>query len=225
MTDVYWTALDWDFRSAPGRKALGDCVEAHRTIMSAFPELTGTAGDARARLGVLWRHEPQFGARTLVQSVVAPDERALAMSTVRVESKRVELGRWIMPGRTLRFEAVLNPARKVDTKTRSDGRRSNGRRVPLRRLDDQVTWLARRLEAIGGSLATLDTVPDLMVADEVRHEGWKATSGSTGRRVTHEGVRVLGRCVVEDAERFQAGLMAGIGPGKAYGFGLMTVLP
>jgi CRISPR system Cascade subunit CasE len=53
-----------------------------------------------------------------------------------------------------------------------------------------------------------------------------AESGSRGDAVvTFASVRFEGVLEVRDADRFREALANGIGPGKAYGFGLLSIAP
>lgn len=223
MSPIFWTAIDWNVRSPVGRKVIGDCYDAHRWIMSGFPDVEG---EARGSLGVLWRHDMHLGLRSLVQSRVAPDFVSLAESgaTDAIATKEIPVGSMIEPNGVYRFETVVSPTRKIDTKTGADGRRRNGRRVPLRRPDDQLRWLDRRLSASGASLIKVGEVADAVAVELVRHEGWKRRNGSPGRQITHEGARFRGTLQVKDVESVTSMLENGLGPGKAFGFGLVTIL-
>lgn len=53
---------------------------------------------------------------------------------------------------------------------------------------------------------------------------WYAFSKGTGERVKLLGVTYEGMLTVTDAEKFQAALTRGLGRGKAYGMGLLTVM-
>ena len=76
---MYLSRLILSVRSRDVRRDLANCHELHRTILRGFPGLPaepGANGDARARLGVLFRVEshPRTGATSvLVQSSVEPD--------------------------------------------------------------------------------------------------------------------------------------------------------
>src|SRR6059058_1128820 len=76
---MYLSGLVLDARSREARRDLADCHELHRTILRGFPDLPAdrsAAGDARARLGVLFRVESHLHtgvASVVVQSVAEPD--------------------------------------------------------------------------------------------------------------------------------------------------------
>jgi CRISPR system Cascade subunit CasE len=128
-------------------------------------------------------------------------------------------------GMLLRFRLRANPTRKIDTKSSPDGKRRNGKRVELRGEQNWLGWLARKGEQHGFALRESRVrpgVPDVQVIDQGKLQGRR--SGDEGAaRMTLAAVLFNGCLVVTDAERFRAALAEGIGSGKAYGFGLLSV--
>lgn len=213
---------------------LGDCQGLHRTVMSAFPSGPGT-GDARSALGVLYRVEEQrSGAVTLlVQSKVPPDWSALEVGylqgmgedTDNPACKAVDQQyRALHAGDVLTFRLRANPTRKIDTKTGIDGRRRNGKRVELCREEAQLEWLRRKGEQAGFELLSVRAnphVPNVRAVPGTKVTGKRPGNGAgalTLASVLYEGI-----LRVTDGEKFRRALEQGIGPGKAYGFGLLSV--
>lgn len=222
---MYLSLLRLEPRSADVLRDLRDPQALHRTILRAFPDVLDPEVKARAYHGVLHRleYERRTGRVLLyVQSWIAPDWSALpadylvddGMTNPSVKSVAGAYGR-LEAGRVLRFRLRANPTRKIDTKTGPDGAHRNGRRVPLTGLDAQIGWLVRKAEEHGFALLQA-TVAATGAAERVH-------SYSTGR--TFQGVLFEGRLVVRDPERFREALATGIGPAKAYGFGLLSVGP
>jgi CRISPR system Cascade subunit CasE len=119
----------------------------------------------------------------------------------------------IHPGATFRFRLRANATRRVDTKTGSDGKRRNGKRVPVRGDEGRLAWLTSRLGVHGMRL---------LGGCDVRPAG--TTVGfAAGRARTHEGCLYDGVLEVVDADLARRALAAGIGPAKAYGFGLLSL--
>lgn len=223
---MYLSLLRLNPASAAVQRDLRDVQGLHRTIMKAYPDVLDPEVEARAYYGVLHRLEVSRsvgGILLYVQSRVEPNWNALPegyLDTVdglaNPAVKRVaEVYAGIREGRVLRFRLRANPTRKIDTKSAPDGSRRNGRRVPLVGVEEQIGWLARKAEDHGFELlqATIARAgsPELV------------KSYATGR--TFQGVLFEGRLVVRDPQRFQEALAAGIGSGKAYGFGLLSVGP
>lgn len=222
---MYLTVMRLDPHSPAVQRDLRDPNSLHQTVMRAFPLIMDPEHKARAYWSVL--HRLEFERRTgrvllYVQSGPAPDWSLLPADYLLVDGvpnpavKLVaEAYERISAGRVLRFRLRANPTRKIDTKSGPDGERRNGRRVPLTGLDAQVGWLARKAEKHGFELLQA-TIAATGAAELMR-------SHSTGR--TFQGVLFEGRLVVRDPERFREALARGIGPGKAFGMGLLSVGP
>lgn len=239
---MYLSRLILNPRSRAVRRDLANCQALHRTVMAAFPELPGVL-DPRARLGVLYRVDAdrRTGRISLiVQSRDRPDwsrlDRDYLLDTggapENPASKPVDhVYARLEPGMTFVFRLQANPTRKIDTKSGPDGRRRNGRRVEIVGEEVQIAWL-RRKAAEGGfellSARTDGAVSSVQTAPAGKLAGLRPveSGGATGsRQMTFAAVRFDGILRVVDPERFRAALAEGIGPGKAYGFGLLSIAP
>ena len=132
---IWLSRLELNPRSRAVRSDLGDCNGLHRTIMKLFPEVDQIS--ARNALGVLYRLEQDREAkiRVLLQSLHRPDFTRLPEGYLETppKSKTLEsIDVLLQPGRKLLFRLRANPTRAIDTKTRPDGTKSNGKRVELR---------------------------------------------------------------------------------------------
>jgi CRISPR system Cascade subunit CasE len=116
----------------------------------------------------------------------------------------------------LRFRLVANPTRKIDTKSGPDGCRRNGKRVPVR-TNELYNWLARRADPAGFSIDRDST------AVQAGYIYVNKTSDGPGQRL--RSVRYDGILKITDPAHFQESLICGIGPAKAFGFGLLSVAP
>lgn len=245
---MYLSRLVLDIRNRAARRDLADCQEMHRTLLSAFPEASA-GGGARQAFGVLYRVEPTTtgrGAVVLVQSAREPQWAGLPAgylmagpdgapcAAVRDVSAFIAS---VSVGQRFVFRLRANPTRKIDTKSGADGARRNGRRVDLRRPEDQIGWLERRATAAGfvvervridGDGAERD-VPDV-VSVPARTVGRRLApqdgTGAEGKRtITFGSVLFQGCLRVTDEGAFREALRSGIGPGKAYGHGLLSIAP
>lgn len=223
---MYLSLLRLNPASGTVQRDLRDVTGLHRTIMRAYPDVLDPGVAARAHFGVL--HRLEFDRRNgrillYVQSRIEADWSRLPEGylypddgTPNPAVKSVgEVYAGLKAGRVLRFRVAANPTRKVDTKSGPDGARRNGRRVPVRGLDEQIGWLARKAEECGFALLQA-TVSASGAAELVKSHG-------TGR--TFQGILFEGRLMVQDPERFQEAIATGLGPGKAFGFGLLSVGP
>lgn len=227
---MFLSRLHLDARDARVRAVLGDVAALHRLVMTAFPD--GPLPDARARHGVLWRLEPEAARSTvvlLVQSRTAPDWTRLRPGLLAgaAETKEIDgaLGA-VRAGARLRFRLVANPTRRViETRLGSDGAPRPGRRVPVRTEEELLHWLIRK-----GAEGGFSVGPDAAAA--ARSVVVRPLGDATGRRgadrdgrITLRGVGFDGVLAVEDAARLRQALESGVGSGKAFGFGLLSIGP
>jgi CRISPR system Cascade subunit CasE len=239
---MYLSRLLLDVRAGITRRFLSDVNYLHQQVLAAFPEGLSPAAP-RAALGVLFRLERIGDGRLIliVQSAAAPDWRRFPLSALVVADHLggdgtnpavKEVGAQfasLTTGMPLRFRLRANPTKKVDTKTGPDGRRRNGRRVALNKEADREQWLARKGEQHGFrvssvSVAGRDT-PDLLDVSEGRAQGYRPAASEGHGTMTFGSALFEGILVVTDAGRFREALRTGVGSGKAFGFGLLSVAP
>lgn len=216
--------LDLDGRTA--RRDLGDSQALHRSVMSGFPA-DGPPDGVRAAFGVLHRvdwDERRKQAYLLVQSAIAPDwgrlPAGLAVGSPLVKPLE-PMVMALAAGQRLGFRLRANPTRKIGTVPkgrREVGGGGNGQRVPLRE-EEWGAWLARKATESGFQVVQVEARRDLLAPGGFRG------GGGTRARLTHRGVVFDGELVIEDIGRFRDALRSGIGPAKAYGFGLLSLVP
>jgi CRISPR system Cascade subunit CasE len=206
------------------QRCLSDSQALHGRVMDLF----GPDGRGRAGLSVLHRielSEREGLVRLLVQADAVADPSRWpagfldprAGADAAATTSLAPLLDAIVDGATFRFRLRANPTRRIDTKSGPDGKRRHGRRVPLRGEDARAAWLDRKLGDAGFRLLGPDT---LRQRPEGLAHGRRAAS-----RTTHEAHVFDGVVVVTDAQRAHAALRAGLGPAKAYGFGLLSLAP
>ena len=223
MAESYLSLLSLNPASADVQQGLRDVNDLHRRIMEAFPRRTSPSAEARALYKVLHRLEfDRAGGRVLlyVQSGTVPDWSRLPDGYLQPEDglqvKPIgEVYAGLKTGRVLRFRLRANPTRKVDTKSGPNGEKRNGRRVPLLSLEEQVAWLSRKASQHGFEL--------LHVTIAATGSAERVVSRGSGR--TFQGIVFEGRLVVRDPAAFRSVLEQGVGPAKAFGFGLLSVGP
>lgn len=201
--------------------------ELHRTLMHAFPATSEKQDDFRSLHGVLHRVEddPETQCPTvLVQSRTEPDWDALVKRTEYLrEAPRVRpLPDWetvLKPGREFRFRLCANPTRKIDTKTGPDGNRRNGKRKALRTEAEQIAWLIRKAEQHGFEIVEADTAAGALALNtRIDHDQRGPEKNTHLASVCFEG-----HLRVTDPAALAQALRDGIGSGKAYGFGLLSL--
>lgn len=184
------------------RRDLANPYEMHSTLMRLVD-----AGSSRP----LWRLEtsrdPNAPPFVLIQTEQPPDGEALrgASDTYlrKFSSRENRLLDNLKAGDVLNFRLRANP-----TVTRE--RKRHG----LERTDDQLAWLERQMEGAGTRL----------LGAQAGHVGKLniARRGSE-RRIVLMGVTFDGQLEVCKPEKLRTAVTSGIGPGKALGFGLLTL--
>ena len=214
---MYLSRLILNLRSAAVRKDLCNAQDLHRTIMSGFPQIEG--GPARSELGVLFRLEATRLGLTeiLVQSNDTPDWGRLpsdyqaAPAAVRDMSSLVKT---LSSGARFRFRLYANPTRQI-ARFDAEGRIRNSARVALRDEAARQEWLTRKAEQSGFRVIE-SQISEPATAKLIGH-----VRGESPRTV--EAVRYDGLLEIVDTALFERGLSKGIGPGKSYGLGLLSV--
>lgn len=226
---MYLSRLALDPRVVAVRRDLADCQGLHRTLLRGFAD--GIAGDgegARAAAGLLFRVEVDRRSDTpvvLAQSELAPAWSRLPLPYLArpAETKPLDgLLAGLAPGQRLRFRLRANPTKRLKTPATPGGSdRLVGKRVELLKEEERLAWLARKGEAAGFRLG--QTEPGVPAVD-VRPE--PVAAGQHGReRMTLGSVLFEGVLEVTDADLLRSAIRSGIGSGRAYGFGLLSVAP
>jgi CRISPR system Cascade subunit CasE len=225
---MYLSKLILNPRSRDVRRDLADCQQMHRTLLSAFPQ--ADSDTVRAEFGLLFRVE--VNARSghvavLVQARCQPDWSRLQQDGyLLTEPLTSNIADKYSPAvlhhqRQLRFRLRANPTRKIETKSLPDGTKRNGRRVELFREEDQIAWLQRKAETAGFRILHLQLNADV---PNVRAQPENKTISRT-KRLTFGSVLFEGELEIINTEQFIQTLCDGIGTGKAYGFGLLSIAP
>lgn len=225
---MYLSKLGLNLKSRSARAMLADCHRMHRAIMCAFPEVDG--GQARRALGVLYRVEPDPRrpvAWVLVQSAERPDWGRLGLvegeALTQPPSVRDDLEAAharIEAGSLFRFRLVANPSKKV----KAPGAR-NSKRVELFREHDQLAWLRRKGEQHGFAIPVVarSGTGEPIYAVQARPAARQRGQSSRDERLTVGLVQYDGVLEVTDPGRFREALARGVGPGKAFGCGLLSI--
>lgn len=245
-SELYLSRLELNRRNRLVHQEVADSQAFHRRLLDAFPRLDGEAADAaRAAHRILYRLDPQRGDAgaviALVQSVSIPDWSVLPPDYLH-QHEGDAWDAWDMRGRepvpvkptgeryraigggdVLRFRLRANPTKKIHTtvQNHTPGKKPtgpNGTRKPLRQ-EELPEWIARKGIQHGFSVLEIRDQPDPVSGKE--QIGWKPER----QRLTHSAVLFEGVLEVTDAGLFRVALWQGVGPAKAYGFGLLSIAP
>ncbi len=183
----------------------------HGAVEQSFP------GEKQRRL---WRLDGYGGqCCLLVLSAQKPDftqtvseygfpDRSPAWETKPYEALLNKL----REGQTWRFRLKANPVRSV-----KEDKTGRGKVMAHVTTSQQKEWLMKRAQDCGFSLD-----PD---GFDVVHTQWLRFHKGRGHEITLRTATFEGLLNVRDPEALKAALLQGIGRAKAYGCGLMTLIP
>lgn len=208
------------------RKLLGSPQAMHAAVMSCFPR---SQSDEVGR--ILWRIDENNGAQfLLIVSSVKPDLSVIEEQAGWVTSSTAEYKKYgpfldqIEDGQFYHFRLTANPVHHV--------RRENGRSQRLGHVSvrHQEQWLLDRMGRYGFTIPQVDRgedAEDATYSFAVNERGKRSFSrrAERGRRVTLTTATFEGILQVTDAETLRKTMVEGIGPAKAYGCGLLTLVP
>ncbi|WP_150236420.1 type I-E CRISPR-associated protein Cas6/Cse3/CasE [Nocardiopsis quinghaiensis] len=211
---THWiTRIQPDLRSREARRDLGSAVGMHHRLMSLFPD--GAGQEARRTFGVLFRAEDTPGGpQVLLQSNTEPDLSRLPTHYGTGQTKDLSpLLDALEPGRHVRYRIAANAVRRPGHTTRAKNDVNSV--VPLMGAAADEWW-ARQAEASGLTVHSLDSQA-LDAARGERKEG--------RHKIRHARTLFEGTAQINDADLLRERTIAGIGRGKAYGCGLLSLAP
>ncbi|MFJ2210740.1 type I-E CRISPR-associated protein Cas6/Cse3/CasE [Streptomyces sp. NPDC101062] len=216
----------WLTRIAPSpssreaRRDLGGSdqgIRLHQRMLQMFPD--GVEGPARAAFGVLFRaEESPRGPQILLQSHMEPDSSRLPDAYGSVETRSLDaLLSNLHKGMVVHYRCVANPVRKPGATSRE----AYGL-PPVVALNGNaaVEWWERQANAGGLEPWHISAHPLATV------RGHRSSKGPAARqRIQHARTQFDGTARVLDVELLREKLATGIGRGKAYGCGLLSIAP
>lgn len=205
---MYLSQLRLDPACAAARRDLADPYQMHRTLARAY-----APDEQTPPVRFLWRAErsgPINGyGMVLVQAATPGRWGRLTMQDGYLASlhpdKRVDTDRLVQVQRRYHFRLKANP---VVTR--------QGRRWGLHRREDQLEWLVRQGQRLGFDIEGAD------VSGCERLVMWKPG----GKQPNVKDAALFdGVLVARDPSALRAALVEGVGHGKAFGLGMLSLAP
>jgi CRISPR system Cascade subunit CasE len=212
---MYISRVEVDVANRQKTQDLTHLGAYHNWVEQSFPEEIAT----KTRLRHLWRIDNVNGHEYLL--LVSEDKPSIELlgkygvSDSAQTKSYDELLSDLKVGQSLRFRLTANPTHSLP---HTGGAR--GKRVPHVTVEHQAEWLIKQSKRNGFSVTSDDTATFDIVARDWPTLRKANKQGARMSRVTYEGV-----LTITDIDLFKASLVNGIGREKAYGMGLMTVIP
>ncbi|MFF3208336.1 type I-E CRISPR-associated protein Cas6/Cse3/CasE [Streptomyces sp. NPDC002962] len=190
---------------------LRDATQMHRTVMRMVPDNLGDS--PRLQAGLLYRLEETDTSSTLLVQAAQLDPELLPAGYGHAEIKNTApMFSALRKGLAVRYRIVLNPAKRE--RLPLDQKNKRGRVVPLSGADADQWWLRRAADAgLHLHVLTPTNLPP------IRPQGQQAPP------MRHSLLRYDGTATVTDPDALVQAVLNGIGRGKPYGAGLLSLAP
>lgn len=207
---MYLSQLILNQRSRQVQREIAGRYELHRTLMRAFPAPTAEEERILFRLDLMNGELPCI----LVQSQTRPEWDRIDKKHYFDKSPQCkEFNPAFSPGQQLRFRLLANPTIK-----RKFPGEEQSKRVGLTTDAEQLSWLHRKAETGGFHVQSVDKT-DRGLAFGRKHEK------DTIHQIQLLAIQFDGILLVEKPDKLLNTLKMGIGSGKGFGFGLLSVAP
>jgi CRISPR system Cascade subunit CasE len=185
-----------------------DSYAWHKRIWEAFPNQPEAERNFLTRLDDTGQH-----FRLLILSQEPPTRPDWCPSD-SWQSKVIE--ETFFQQSTYQFSLLANPTSKKVVRNEDGTRKKNGQRIALSKYEDLIEWIERKATQHGFrvELDSLRTVP------RPRQQFLK--KGNNG---THTTTEFTGTLHVNDPIIFRQAAVNGIGSAKAFGFGMLCLVP
>ncbi len=217
---MYISRLYPNVRHPAARRDLAKPYQLHRTIMRAFPaEMPASDNGAR----VLFRLDERSDQAPilLVQAPLEPDWSTLPANYLAQAAETKPFAPRFVTGMPVAFRLRANPTRRMQTATdgaRDANGRNTGKRVGLFKREEQEVWVQRHLENGGFQIVRVTISATAKQTDTTRVD-----ADNRRHLLTLADVRFDGVAIISDAAAALRTLQCGVGSGKAFGFGLLSL--
>ncbi|MFF5538632.1 type I-E CRISPR-associated protein Cas6/Cse3/CasE [Streptomyces cinerochromogenes] len=209
------TAVITRIRLNPSSRAvqrdLRDATQMHRTVMRLAPDNLGDS--PRHTAGLLYRVDETTTASTLLIQGHTLDPSRLPPDYGHADIKDLApMFAALRKDMAVNYRIVLNPVKRERLPLQDKGRR--GRFIPLSGPDADQWWTQRAADA--GLQLHILTPTNLAPA---------RPRGADAPPMRHSLIRYDGTATITDPDALTQAILTGIGRGKAYGAGLLSLAP
>lgn len=202
---AWLTRIALDLRHQAARQDLRDVTALHRRVMSLAPD--GLGEQPRRYAGVLFRLDhTTAGPVLLIQTALPPDQTRLPNGYGTIDTRDISpLLKAITNGMVAHYRIAANASKRA-WKGGSAGK------VVALSGQQAEQWWQRKAEGAGLNLRYLRAEPQ---------------PAARGRAipVRHAITLFEGQAMITDADQVRAAVLAGIGRGRSFGCGLLSLAP
>ncbi|MFF5309781.1 type I-E CRISPR-associated protein Cas6/Cse3/CasE [Streptomyces massasporeus] len=217
---LWLTRIVPDVHSREARRDLQGVNAAmglHRRLMALYPNNAGP--DPRAQFGVLFRVEDTSnGQHVLLQSSHEPDLTRLPNGYGTALTRPLDpLLEALETGLTVRYRCTASPVRKPGATTRA--RYNLPAAIPLSG-EEADEWWTRQADTAG-----LKPLLSHSQAVEAARAVRTPNGANDKQHIRHNRIRFDGTATITNPDLLRQKITEGIGRGKAYGCGLLSIAP
>lgn len=209
---IYLSKLPLNYTNRRVQNEISNLYELHRTIMHAFPKDQG-----RQKSSVLFRLEQNnpsssVNLRILVQSKVRPDWSFIESNEQFIANPGIEVKEFnpiIRRNEIYRFTLSVNPTRR---------NKESSKLIPIFNEDELNSWIVAK----GAQYGFEPIFSSLIIKKNPPYVFYKRNGDQT-QKINLVITNFSGLLKVVDQEKLLLGLTNGIGRGKSFGCGLLSL--
>ncbi|EKF9302750.1 type I-E CRISPR-associated protein Cas6/Cse3/CasE [Vibrio cholerae] len=208
MSELFASALHLDRRAVKALK-ITDAYSLHRVVYSLFPDVrTSEEKGGHAQSGIVYADQGGdfHGRKVLVVSDRMPNAR---VDGVHGEVVSKTISEAFLHHQTYRFKVQVNPVRKD---------KQSGKRIAVKGRQDIAQWFIERAAKSWG----FEVHPQHLQIDSIEVQQF---NDKHGRKITLGKAHIQGQLRVTNAPQFHHSFKHGIGKGRAFGCGLLQIVP
>lgn len=182
-----------------------DNYSIHRVVYDLFDDVRSLEEkNASVTSGLLY--VDKGGDYEMKEILILSDRAPKNERKLNIETKKIDDE--FLNAKVYQFEVVVNPTKR-DSKSR--------KLIPIRGRESIAHWFYEKAPSSWG----FDIKQDSLVVEQT----WVSEFNKSNHRVIHSAARLSGQLIVSDQELFVQSFKKGIGRGRAFGFGLLQIIP
>lgn len=208
MSELFASALHLDRRAVKALK-ITDAYSLHRVVYSLFPDVrTPEEKRGHTQSGIVYADQGGYfhGRKVLVVSDRMPNA---SVDGVHGEVVSKTISEAFLHHQTYRFKVQVNPVRKD---------KQSGKRIAVKGRQDIAQWFIERAAKSWG----FEVHPQYLQIDSIEVQQF---NDKHGRKITLGKAHIQGQLRVTNAQQFHHSFKHGIGKGRAFGCGLLQIVP